>query len=178
MVAGSRTFPIKYIRLNYNAGRRGRRPLRIWDKMVFKIKTIENENELTKVLNMCYRILGEHLREVDNYRYHDWFSRMKFYNSLLLFAQSDDDGEVVAAVLGRPESKDGLVMGFCACEKEYRMKGIAKALVKKFEQNARKLGYKYISLGSADNACKFYEKCGYHVINELHGQKIFQKLLD
>ena len=46
-----------------------------------------------------------------------------------------------------------------------------------FEDNAKEMGFKYITLGADDNAVGFYKKCGYRQITEVHGQKIFQRLL-
>ena len=88
------------------------------------------------------------------------------------------DGErPIAAVLGRPESADSLVMGLVACDEAYRRQGITRKLVRRFDENAKLLGFKYITLGAADDAWGFYEKCGYSAIAEVHGQKIFQKVL-
>lgn len=44
-----------------------------------------------------------------------------------------------------------------------------------FEELARKKGFRYITLGSKEDA--FYEKCGYQVIFQVHDQNIFQKVL-
>lgn len=38
-------------------------------------------------------------------------------------------------------------------------------------------GFKYITLGADKNAEGFYEKLGYSIINEMRGQKIYQKVL-
>ncbi|MBQ3497757.1 MAG: hypothetical protein IJA87_01375 [Clostridia bacterium] len=46
--------------------------------------------------------------------------------------------------------------------------------MKLFEEKARELGYKYITLGSKEDA--FYEKCGYKLIFEINGQNIYQKV--
>lgn len=59
------------------------------------------------------------------------------------------------------------------------MKTIADKVLLKidetFEEKARELGYKYITLGSKEDA--FYEKCGYKTIFEINGQNIYQKVL-
>ena len=44
-----------------------------------------------------------------------------------------------------------------------------------FEELARGMGFKAITLGS--QADSFYEKCGYHVIAQMHDQNVYQKLL-
>ena len=44
-----------------------------------------------------------------------------------------------------------------------------------FEELAREKGFKYITLGSKEDA--FYEKCGYKVIFQMHDQNIYQKVL-
>ncbi len=40
-----------------------------------------------------------------------------------------------------------------------------------FETEAVRAGFRYITLGSEEDV--FYEKCGFHVIDEMHGQKIY-----
>lgn len=85
------------------------------------------------------------------------------------------EDKIVSAVLGREESSESLVIGFVACEEEYRRQGISKALMSYFEEAARRKKYKYITLGSKEDA--FYEKCGYKVIFQIHGQNIYQKIL-
>ena len=143
--------------------------------MFYKIRCVENEEQLKAVLELCYSILGNHLKDVDNYRYEDWKKRLEKDNELLIFACESE--KVVAAVLGRRESDESLVLGFVACDEKYRGRGITKELMARFEDNAEKMGFKYITLGADDKATGFYEKCGYKIINEVHGQKIYQKLL-
>lgn len=86
-----------------------------------------------------------------------------------------EDGNVVSAVLGRRENAESLVCGFVACEIGHRRQGITQKLMDIFEAEAVQAGFRYITLGSEEDG--FYEKCGFHVINEMHGQKICQKLL-
>lgn len=140
-----------------------------------EISIIKDETTLKRVLDICYCILGEHLRDIENYRYEDWKARINGYSEILLYAHDND--KVISAVLGRKENDDSVIIGFTACVEDYRKKGITKCVMKLFEINARNLGFKYITLGSAHEAEIFYEKCGYHLINELHGQKIYQKSL-
>jgi|BioPla2DNA2_1021312.scaffolds.fasta_scaffold127789_1 predicted N-acetyltransferase YhbS len=141
----------------------------------YKIKTINNADKLSLVLEFCYNILGQHLREIENYSYKEWEERIYYYPNLMLYAELND--QIISAVLGRAESKDSLIMGFTACDERFRKQGITKNLVSLLENNAKLSGFKYITLGADPHAHGFYEKCGYQVINELHGQKIFQKIL-
>ena len=138
--------------------------------MDLQIKNIGNEQELAAVLKMCYRILGEDNSEM--YGYDAWRQRLADGEPLLY---GEKDGRIVSAVLGRRESGESLVVRFVACEEEYRRQGITRALMERFEQVAREQGYKYITLGSKEDA--FYEKCGYKVIFQVHGQNIYQKWL-
>lgn len=142
--------------------------------MNYSIKSITIENELNDALELCYKILGEHLRNIDIYKYEAWLERLNDGRQPMMFASIN--GKIIAAILGRAENEDSLVIGFVACEEEYRNFGIAKAIMQQFEEEAKKLDFKYITLGS--EADGFYEKCGYHCINEIHGQKIYQKLLN
>lgn len=78
-------------------------------------------------------------------------------------------------MLGRAENTDSFVIGFVACDEAYRRQGVTSGLMNYFEELARGMGFKAITLGS--HADKFYEQCGYHVIAEMHGQNIYQKCL-
>lgn len=135
------------------------------------MKEIETEQELKEVLELCYRILGTENTEL--YGYAAWHKRFMEGLQPLVYAIKDE--KIVSAVLGRAENKDSLVIGFVACHENYRRQGITKELLGYFEDLARKKGFKYITLGSEEDA--FYEKCGYKVIFQTHGQNIFQKIL-
>lgn len=135
------------------------------------MKEIETESELKGVLELCYRILGT--ENVELYGYDAWLRRLNDGLQPLVCALKD--GKIVSAVLGRAENKDSLVIGFVACHEDYRKQGITKGLLGYFEELAIKKGFKYITLGSKEDA--FYEKCGYKVIFRMHDQNIFQKVL-
>ena len=137
------------------------------------MREIETESELQSVLDLCYGILGEHLRGHELYSEDAWRQRLMDGRQPMVFAEHD--GRVVSAVLGRAENADSLVIGFVACDEAYRRQGITRKLMGYFEKLARGMGFKAISLGSMEDA--FYEKCGYHVINQIHDQNIYQKLL-
>lgn len=138
---------------------------------MIEFKEIKTDQELKAVLEMCYRILGNDNAEL--YGYEAWSRRLRDGNQPLLYACNNE--KVVSAVLGRAENKDSLVIGFVACDKNHRRQGITKKLMELFEEKARELGYKYITLGSKEDA--FYEKCGYKTIFEMNGQNIYQKVL-
>lgn len=144
---------------------------------------ITDEALLHAALELCYSILGENTRENELYSPSAFVERLGKYSPILLCACDAPplvrvDGErSIAAVLGRPESADSLVMGLVACDEAYRRRGITRELVRRFDENAKSLGFKYITLGAADDAWGFYEKCGYSAIAEVHGQRIFQKVL-
>lgn len=139
--------------------------------MSVTIKEIRTEQELKSALALCYRILGHDDSEL--YGYDAWLKRLRDGLQPLMYAQDGD--KVVSAVLGRRESAESLVIGFVACAEAYRRRGITKSLMAHFEESARKMGYKYITLGSEADA--FYEKCGYKLIFQIHGQNIYQKIL-
>ena len=141
----------------------------------FEIKTIQNEDGLDAVLELCRRVLGENVCDNSPYTREEWLERVSSIPDLLVYAEAD--GAVVAAILGRSESAESLVLGFAACDERYRWQGITRALVERFEEKARVRGYKYITLGARSEAEVFYEKCGYKCITEMHGQKIYQKIL-
>jgi len=142
---------------------------------MYEIRYIESETELKKVLELCYSILGQELASNELYCYSAWKERIRKYSRVLLYAKTDD--RVIALVLGRPESRESFVCGCVACRPEFRGQGITRRIMELFEENAKALGFKYITLGAAPDAFGFYEKCGYRMIMEIHGQKIFQKFL-
>ena len=136
-----------------------------------EMKEIRTAPELKQVLALCYRILGNDHPEL--YGYEAWEKRLDEKIHPLTYAMKD--GKVISAVLGRAENEQSLVIGFVACDEDYRMKGYTKALMGFFEDIARKQGFKYITLGSRSDA--FYEKCGYKIISRSGGQNVFQKAL-
>lgn len=140
--------------------------------MNYTIKQIDNETTLKSVLEMCWEILGQ--PNTDMYSEQAWRERLSD-NCLLLYAEAE--GKPAAAALGRAENPESVVLGYCCCKAEYRGQGITSALLAALEKNAAESGYKYITLGSDDSAWGFYEKCGYSLINEIHGQRIYQKML-
>lgn len=143
--------------------------------MDWTLRRVETEEELEAVLALCARILGVDVLERAPYRREDWRERLEKTPELLFYAESG--GIPVAAVLGRRESQESLIAGFVACEERFRRQGITRALMEKMEENGRALGCRYCTLGAAAQAEGFYRRCGYRVIKEIEGQKIFQKLL-
>ena len=135
------------------------------------MKEIQTESELRDVLDLCYRVLD--IANTELYGYDAWQKRFTEGSQPLVYALKD--GKIVSAVLGRAENKDSLVIGHVACDENYRKQGITKNLLGYFEDLAREKGFKYITLGSKEDA--FYDKCGYKVIFQVHGQNIFQKVL-
>ncbi len=137
--------------------------------MIFK--EIETEHELTQVLNFCYEILGNDNSEL--YGYSAWKERLS--NGLQPLVYACDNDKIISAVLGRAENADSMIIGFVACDKDYRRQGITKKLMQYFEQLTKEKNYKYITLGSKEDS--FYEKCGYEKIFQAHGQSVYQKIL-
>ena len=135
------------------------------------MKKVETEAELMTVLELCYRVLG--IRDDELYGYDAWYKRLQDGNEPLVYAVKDE--KIVSAVLGRAENSESLVIGFVACDENFRRQGITKKLLGYFEDLARKQKYKYITLGSKEDT--FYENCGYKVIFQIHDQNIYQKLL-
>lgn len=140
--------------------------------MTYQIKQITNEDTLRAVLDMCYSILGTHHEGL--YSYKAWCSRLD-RPFLLLYAQCE--GKPIAAVLGRVENADGVVIGFAACREEFRRMGVTSALVKAFEQSAASYGYSRVTLTSYNDAWKFYQACGYSLLEDRLGRKTYQKLI-
>lgn len=133
------------------------------------MKEIETEQELREVLDLCYDILGTDHTEL--YGYEAWQKRLADGLQPLVYAMKGD--EIVSAILGRAENQDSLVIGFVVCRENYRRQGITMGLLGYFEELARKKGFRYITLGSKEDA--FYEKCGYQVIFQVQDQNIFKR---
>ena len=138
--------------------------------MNYTIKQIFDERTLCSVLNMCYSILGEHYEGL--YSYEAWVRRLD-RGYLMLYAEYG--GEPIAAVLGRAESHCSVVIGFAACVEKYRRQGITKSLMSSFERSALMHDYYRITLTSFNDAWGFYEKCGYEVLEEKFGKRIYCK---
>lgn len=134
---------------------------------------IEEEAVLERVVEFCERILGPD--RSGQYTLEAWRQRMRDYSPLLLYAHKGE--RIAAAVLGRPENAESLVMGQVACAEDYRRRGLTRELVRLLERNAAAMGFSYITLGALPEAEGFYEKCGYRQIAEAGGQKIYQKML-
>ncbi len=136
-----------------------------------QLREIRTEEALRAVLDLCYAVLGE--AQPDFYQYDAWLERLHNGKQPLLYAE--DANGVAAAVLGRAENADSLVIGFVVCREDCRRKGIAKRLMAVCETRAREMGFRYITLGSMEDA--FYTACGYSVIFQVNGQNIYQKVL-
>lgn len=138
-----------------------------------EIKRVITIEELNNVLELCYRVLGDSTKNNPIYGFDAWVKRLQENKHPMIFA--DDNGKAISAVMGRAENDKSLIAGLVACDENYRNMGITKAVLTQFENEARKLNYKYITLGS--EADRFYEKCGYKCITEIHNQRIYQKIL-
>lgn len=143
---------------------------------MIEISWVDSPERLEPVLALCYDILGDHLRQAEGYRPQDWRARIAPYGQLLLYAHRD--GQVVAAALGRPESPESLICGFVACRADCRGQGVARRLMDQLAANARRMGFGYITLGAQSGSEGFYEACGYRVIAQQQGQRIYQLRLD
>lgn len=140
--------------------------------MNYQIKQIADEQTLKRVLDMCYSILGTHYEGL--YSYKSWCMRLD-RPYLLLYAEWE--GVPIAAVLGRAENADGVIVGFAACREEFRRKGITSALLRTFERQAAEYGYSRVTLTSYNDAWKFYQACGYYLLEDRLGRKTYQKMI-
>lgn len=139
---------------------------------MIRLIQITSEEMLNAALDLCYPILGHEDHEL--YRREAWIERFRAGNQPLVCAEAD--GEIISAVLGRSESSESLIIGSVACREDFRRRGITSRLMELFEFTAKDMGYRTITLGS--RADGFYEKCGYTLLREIHGQNIYQKILD
>lgn len=86
------------------------------------MKEIKTESELKEVLELCYKVLGT--RNDELYGYDAWYQRLQDGLQPLVYAMKDE--KIVSAVLGRAENKESLVIGFVACDENFRRQGITK----------------------------------------------------
>lgn len=84
------------------------------------MKEIKTESELKEVLELCYKVLGT--RNDELYGYDAWYQRLQDGLQPLVYAMKDE--KIVSAVLGRAENKESLVIGFAACDENFRRQGI------------------------------------------------------
>lgn len=89
------------------------------------MKKVETEAELITVLELCYRVLG--IRDDELYGYDAWYKRLQDGNEPLVYAVKDE--KIVSAVLGRAENSESLVIGFVACDENFRRQGITKKTI-------------------------------------------------
>lgn len=140
--------------------------------MTYRIRQIADEQTLRAVLDMCYSILGTHHEGL--YSYKAWCRRLD-RPFLLLYAECE--GAPIAAVLGRVENADGVVVGFAACREQFRRKGVTSALLREFERSAAEYGYSRVTLTSYNDAWMFYQACGYSLLEDRLGRKTYQKMI-
>ena len=136
------------------------------------LQQIQTEKMLSAALDFCYPILGHEDHEI--YCRSAWLERFRSGNQPLVCAVQD--GQIIAAVLGRSENSESLILGFAACREDYRRQGITSRLIAMFEMLAKDMDYRTITLGSRTNG--FYEKCGYRLLIHTEEQNIYQKTLD
>jgi len=121
-----------------------------------KIREIKLK-ELKKADNFQESILNPEKKK----RYRPYHKIQKYYHrepSLFIGAFNKD--EIIGVVFGRV-IKNMILLCEMAISKEHQGKGIGKKILKKFEENSKKLKKKYIQLGSRESAEKFYLKEGY-----------------
>ena len=106
--------------------------------MDLTVKQIETEEEIQKVLELCYRVLGEWNNELNGYD----ASRERWKNGLQPLVYAAKDVHVVSAILGRADNKDSLIIGFVACHEQYRRQGITQRLMEYFETLAKEKGFR------------------------------------
>lgn len=105
--------------------------------------------------------------------------RIKNKNQIFLLAENDNriigfiDGRIMDEAIWYKEMV-GILEHVCV-GKEYRNKGVATLLIKKFEEEIRKIGAKYIQiLAFLDNepARNLYKKQGYEEYSVYYSKKI------
>jgi len=139
---------------------------------MISLQQIQTEEMLERALDLCYPILGHEDHPL--YCRSAWLERLRSGNQPLVCAIAD--GEVIAAVLGRSEDAESLILGLAACREDFRRQGITSRLMRLFEAIAKDMDYRTITLGS--RADGFYEKCGYRIIKQMPEQNIYQKMLE
>lgn len=101
------------------------------------VRAIQNNAELQEAVALCHRILRVDSND-ELYGCAAWEARL---NHRELMVAAWQEGHVVAAVLGRAENPDSVVMGMVACAEEYRGQGITARLIAQLEQHAREGGF-------------------------------------
>jgi ribosomal protein S18 acetylase RimI-like enzyme len=77
-----------------------------------------------------------------------------------------ENNELIAVVLLRPICENELKMRQFAVSEKFQRKGIGKMLTQFAEKFALKNKYNFITLYARKTAVGFYEKLGYHIVDE------------
>jgi GNAT superfamily N-acetyltransferase len=113
--------------------------------------------ELKKADNFQQSILNPEKKK----RYRPYHKIKKYYHrNPSLFIGAFNKNKIIGIVFGRI-IKNMILLCEMAVSEKYRGKEIGKKLLRKFEDNSKKLNKNYIQLGAWESAEKFYLKAGY-----------------
>ncbi|HOP11941.1 MAG TPA: GNAT family N-acetyltransferase [Oscillospiraceae bacterium] len=126
--------------------------------MNYIIKYVTTEQELDAALEFNMKIFGTR-SDAPDYTREKWLERIKTYDDLMLFAESD--GKVIGIVFGRVERGVSVTVGPVAVDECFRKHGIARNMILLLEKRALRHGIHHLCLGAAETAEGFYEKLGY-----------------
>ena len=87
-----------------------------------------------------------------------------YYLDKKYFLVAEKNKTIIGAIFGEPLKGNGVILWSFAVKEKYRGKGIGKALLAKFEHNAKQDGRRWISIYSANNekTLKFYTNSHYY----------------
>ena len=136
--------------------------------MNYLIKRIETEDKLKEVFRFFSKVFYEESKEYNEHyylmgdRYTEMLETFKSHKEFLLYVV-DEKESIIGCAIGKniDLEKSSMVLSVIAVYKEYRNKGIAKALIEEIESECKRQGIKKITLGARLRACPLYLKCNY-----------------
>ena len=122
----------------------------------YQVKTIAALAELDRVYSFAVSVLGEMDETVHTL---DYYRRQVDLTPTLLVC-TESLGKLIGCVLGSIEQNHILVGPTAVAEEERRL-GVGSAMMRRMEEEARKIGQTTLILGARQEAEDFYIHCGY-----------------
>jgi predicted N-acetyltransferase YhbS len=122
----------------------------------FQVKTVASLADLDPVYRFAVSVLGNMDDSVHTLAFYQ--QQASQTPSLLVYARKD--GRVIGCILGSIE-RDHVLVGPTAVAAEERGSGVGAAMMRRIEEEAKKLNQTTMILGSRQEAEGFYLRCGF-----------------
>ena len=154
--------------------------------MKVKIKTFKSIQEVKNVHKFIIDSFKESMRE----ELIEPLDRVDLYNNMLnLFKEkrrlqiyAEMDGQYIGAVVGQVDgfNNNAVKINVIVVKKQLRMKGLAKDLLKKFEQCCKKEGFSLVKIKENNRANGFIIRAGYipYLYVSTYQQETVDRIMD